>query len=374
MNDLELKLIDVLARRADEVDISPVDGFAERLSAGLTPTDPGAVAGARDPVEFGVEITGATSGATPRRRRIVQGMVAVVCAAAVVAALVVVARDGASTPGDAAGETRALDLAGSPLGEPSREEVALASNAGTYVPGSGPTEVTATGTYMSLHRCTSGESHSEGCDGLAGWAYVTGSADAAAVHYGLLETADALVVSALDDRFFLASAPISPSQEPPAAPAAWLIDSATGQRGALKWQDQPTTLTSADQVLALFPAPHPVPFYTGPPTRFLPRVIDQRDWTIRPLRVPADASAALAIHQPGSGRIWIGTAPDGGDVGLAYTDDGGASWTDVQLPATAASDQCGVVAGPLGHRGLAGGRSHRGPRRCDGEVDVESGD
>ena len=50
------------------------------------------------------------------------------------------------------------------------------------------------------------------------------------------------------------------------------------------------------------------------------------------MSVPEDATAALAIHQPGSGRIWIGTAPDGGDVGLAYTDDGGASWTDVELP------------------------------------------
>jgi hypothetical protein len=50
------------------------------------------------------------------------------------------------------------------------------------------------------------------------------------------------------------------------------------------------------------------------------------------LSVPENASAALAIHQPGSGRIWIGTAPDGGDVGLAYTDDGGATWTDVELP------------------------------------------
>jgi hypothetical protein len=62
------------------------------------------------------------------------------------------------------------------------------------------------------------------------------------------------------------------------------------------------------------------------------RIVDKRDWTIRPLSVPDDATPALAIHQPGSGRIWIGTAPDGGVVGLAYTDDGGASWTDVELP------------------------------------------
>ena len=86
-------------------------------------------------------------------------------------------------------------------------------------------------------------------------------------------------------------------------------------------------MDSAEQVLAL-PAPHP----DRSGQQFLPRVVDRRDWTIRPLSVPEDATAAVEIHQPGSGRIWIGTAPDGGDVGLAYTDDGGASWTDVELP------------------------------------------
>jgi hypothetical protein len=35
-----------------------------------------------------------------------------------------------------------------------------------------------------------------------------------------------------------------------------------------------------------------------------------------------------------SGRFWIGTAPAAGQVGLAYTDDGGASWTDVELPSS----------------------------------------
>jgi hypothetical protein len=50
------------------------------------------------------------------------------------------------------------------------------------------------------------------------------------------------------------------------------------------------------------------------------------------LRVPDDATAALSIAQAGLDRIWVGTAPEGGDVGLAYTDDGGASWTDVKLP------------------------------------------
>ena len=154
------------------------------------------------------------------------------------------------------------------------------------------------------------------CDGPKGWAYVTALVDGPGVHYGLLGIADDLVVSALDDRFFVASS-ASLSQDPPSAPAAWLIDSVTGQRGPLTWQDEPTTLNSAEQVLMLFPA-HSIPWDTDSGQRFLPRVVDRRDWTIRPLSVPDDASAALRIHQPGVGRIWIGTAPDGGEVGLAY--------------------------------------------------------
>ena len=172
---------------------------------------------------------------------------------------------------------------------------------------------------------------SAACDGPEGWAYVTGSADSSEVHYGLLGIADDLFLSALDDRLFVASS-ASFSQDPPSAPPAWLIDSVTGQRGPLTWVDQPTTLDSAEQVVVLFPSPNPIPWNTDSGRRFLPRVVDRRDWTIRPLSVPDDATAAVAIHQPGVGRVWIGTAPDGGDVGLAYTDDGGASWTDVELP------------------------------------------
>jgi hypothetical protein len=160
---------------------------------------------------------------------------------------------------------------------------------------------------------------------------VTASVDGVGVHYGLLGIADDLVLSALDDRFFVASS-ASLSPDPPSAPAAWLIESVTGERGPLTWQDEPTTLNTAEQVLVLFPSPNPIPFDTASGERFLPRVVDRRDWTISPLSVPDDATAAVRIHQPGSGRIWIGTVPDGGEVGLAYTDDGGASWTDVELP------------------------------------------
>ena len=161
--------------------------------------------------------------------------------------MVVISRDHTTAPADTP--------IPSPLEEPSRDEVAAASNAGVYVPGSGPTEVTATRSYVSLRTCDLPDAtliwH---CDGPEGWAYVTASVDGPGVHYGLLGIADDLVLSALDDRFFVAR-PASLSQDPPSAPAAWLIDSVTGQRGPLTWEDEPTTLNSAEQVLVLFPAP-----------------------------------------------------------------------------------------------------------------------
>ena len=98
-------------------------------------------------------------------------------------------------------------------------------------------------------------------------------------------------------------------------------------------------------MLVLSPAPNPIPEpWWLHAKRFLPRVVDRRDWTLRPLSVPEDATAALAIHQPGSGRIWIGTAPEGGHVGLAYTEDGGASWTDVELPSSLRPTSAELVA------------------------------
>ena len=275
--------------------------------------------------------------------------------------MVVISREHTTAPADAP--------VPSPLEEPSSDEVAAASNPGVYVPGSGPTEVTASRSYVSLRTCDPiGTDYDPvgGCAGPEGWAYVTGSVDSPGVHSGLLGTVDDLVLSALDDRLFVASA-ASFSQDPPSAPPAWLIDSVTGQRGPLTWQDEPTTLDSAEQVVVLFPAPNPIPWNTDYGEPFLPRVVDRRDWTIRPLRVPEDATGALAIHQPGLGRIWIGTAPDGGDVGLAYSDDGGASWTDVELPPSLRPTSAELVASKQG-RPLVGCRGHGGPRRGDERV------
>ena len=61
-------------------------------------------------------------------------------------------------------------------------------------------------------------------------------------------------------------------------------------------------------------------------------MIDGRDGTIRPLAVPDNASADVPVIQAGTGRIWIGTT-DRSDIGIAYSDDGGATWTHVALPA-----------------------------------------
>jgi hypothetical protein len=265
------------------------------------------------------------SGPRRRSRRVTHVVLAIAVAAAVVTTMIVISRDHTTAPADTPIPVP------SPLDEPSPDEVAAASNAGVYVPGSATTEVTATRSYVSLRRCAISGYPVQPCDGPEGWAYVTGSVDGLEAHYGLLGPADDLVVSAIDDGLFVASS-ASLSQDPPSAPSAWLIDSVTGHRGPLTWVDEPTTLDSAEQVVVLFPSPNPTPFDVDSGERFLPRVVDRRDWTIGPLSVPDDATAVLAIHQSGSGRIWIGIAPDGGEVGLAYTDDGGASWTGVEIP------------------------------------------
>jgi hypothetical protein len=50
------------------------------------------------------------------------------------------------------------------------------------------------------------------------------------------------------------------------------------------------------------------------------------------LAVPDDAASGLPVAHHGTGRVWVGTAPDGGLLGLAYSDDGGDTWTEVALP------------------------------------------
>jgi hypothetical protein len=61
---------------------------------------------------------------------------------------------------------------------------------------------------------------------------------------------------------------------------------------------------------------------------------------IRPMAMPSDFVDAAPIAQRGTGRVWVGVDPDpdpnpsgdGHGLGVAYTDDGGATWTRFALP------------------------------------------
>ena len=323
------------------------------IAAGIDPSE------STDPLEFAtLDIEPVSRRAGPTRRRpLIRAVVAVAAAAAVVVAtVVVISRDNGSSPSD----TPMSVVSSNPLEEPSPDEVERASDAATYMVGSGHTEVTPARNYVSLRRCDPQvtDQPAGGCDGTQGWAYVTGGADSPEVHYGLLGIADYLTLSALDDRLFVASTPSSTSLRQ-SGPAAWLIDSVTGQRGPLKWAEQPVTLNSPEQALVLFPAHHPNPYYF--PYNdffepFLPRVVDTRDWTIKPLSVPEDA-AALPIAQPGSGRIWISTPRP-----LRQARAG------LHRRRRRIVDRCRTSPNPQHRRGVFR-RSHRGPprrRRSDG--------
>jgi len=291
----------------------------------------------------------------PRRplRRVARGILLVAAAAAVVGGFVIITnREPRIMPLNPSPETVAVTSpattveAGTPasspspsiLREPSREEVSAASDISTYPPLSGQTEITTTRKFASLRSCVSTSESQERVDnGLEPvahpcseslWAYATGTDDGD-LHFGLLGEVDDVELSTVDERYFVASGRVPSSRDPGAPPLAWLIDSVTGARGALTWSNQPATLDGSTNALVLFDQPFPSFEYVEP---FLPRVVDPEAGTIRPLAVPADASAAIPIAQLGTGRIWVGTAPAGGDLGLAYTDDGGATWTHAAFP------------------------------------------
>ena len=218
------------------------------------------------------------------------------------------------------------------LTEPSAEEVALASDTGAYQPNSGPIRVSAADNFVELRTCRPSPfvgSTPSTCG--TEWAYITGSLDGGEVRRGLLGAAARPELYMLDDRFFVAME-IERGSRP--APLAWLIDSVSGRSAELSWRDEPTTISSRDQAVVIFDDPSPVSsmWSESPFERFLPRVVDARDGTIRPLAVPDNALAAVSVAQNGIGRIWIGTTPNGHDLGVAYSDDGGATWTEVTLP------------------------------------------
>lgn len=228
--------------------------------------------------------------------------------------------------GDASPFAAAIEASGVLTG-PSPDEVEQAMNSDLYKPDTGQSQVSLAGNYVSVRTCRStywsmrNVEPSPACpDGFpAGWTYETGNVDGVEVHHGLVGQATYLDVSVLDDRYFVVVD--RQDQGDPATPtAAWLIDAVSGKIGTLRWRDTPTTLGSPAQALLLCEGCSP------------PWVVDARDGTIQPLAVPDDAATDLPVAQPGTGRIWVGTAPDSGLLGLAYTDDGGQTWTDVALP------------------------------------------
>jgi hypothetical protein len=247
----------------------------------------------------------------------------------------------ATTPAVGSSFAAAIEASGV-LTIPSAEEVAQASNTSDFQPISGPTQVwAAAGNFVSLHTCRPSPNNPSTCSPTQ-WAYTTGSVDGGVVHRGLLGEADRPELYVLDDRFVVALE-ISPGSR--LSPKAWLIDSVSGGHAELTWRGEPTTITSDEQALVIFDDPSPVTnlWAEVPIERFLPRVVDARDGTIRPLSVPDEALADLSVAQSGTGRIWTGTSPDGRDLGVAYSDDGGATWAEVTLPAQLASDATDVA-------------------------------
>ena len=255
-------------------------------------------------------------------RRWVVSAAAVVGAAAVIAGIVVVTSGGPSKTASPTSLTfaEAIEASGV-LTSPSADEVAQATDDDLHET---QTQVSAAGNYVSLRRCRLEPDYAVSTCSFTGWAYVMGVVDDVEVHGGLLGEAGEvdLDLQVLDDRYFVASESSSDAQ---ALSRAWLIDAVSGKAGALSWSDEPTTLNSPAQALLLCQEK------CAPTDPGSPKVVDARDGTIRPLAMP-DNVPGLTVAQHGTGRIWVGTDPDGDGLGLAHSDDGGATWTEVALP------------------------------------------
>lgn len=223
-------------------------------------------------------------------------------------------------------------------------------------------QVSATGNYVALRRCRTSAVATCG----TGWAYIAGVSGSVETHAGLLGEAGALDLQVLNDRYFVASQSAPDSQAPS---AAWLIDATSGEATTLSWSDQPTTLNSPEQKLLLCQDsyntqcavtqvwdPDHEETYTDeissggstvtstyvvtgasvavPTGAGLPKVVDTGAGTIQPLFMPDNVVATgLNIAQHGTDRIWVGTDPEGAEgLALGYSDDGGATWSEVALP------------------------------------------
>jgi hypothetical protein len=243
---------------------------------------------------------------------------------------------GTSVPGTVAESSFAMTT-------PSVDEEAQATDVDLYWDGDVGMQISAVGNSVLLLRCR--DSASAVCG--TGWAYVTEVAGSDEVQGGLLGEASPvnLHLQLLDDRYFVAWESSADAQ---ARSTAWLIDAVSGAFGRLSWRDEPTTLNSPDQRLLLCeesysslntscavvrgPDDADGGWQFSPTDGGLPKVVDVRDGTIRPLAMPDSVVAGLPVAQHGTDRIWIGTNPDGDRLGLAYSDDGGTTWYDVALP------------------------------------------
>ena len=157
----------------------------------------------------------------------------------------------------------------------------------------------------------------------------------------------------LDDRFFVA-VETHPILEH--APTAWLIDSVSGGHAELTWRDEPTTLNSREQALVISDG-HGQRRDARTSSRrrrrshrlgaaFLPEsstVVTARfgRWPSPTTRRPIFRSCSPERAGSGSEQH-----PHGDDLGLAYSDDGGETWTEVAFPAQlrANSDELEQVA------------------------------
>jgi hypothetical protein len=209
---------------------------------------------------------------------------------------------------------RAIEASGV-LTSPSAEDIAQATQ---DLYRAAPTEMSETGNKVSLWTCR--PELSATCGNRV--VYLTQTADGVDVHRGVLGDANPalLLLHQLDGRYVVAWESAPDAQAPS---QAWLIDAVSGTAGALSWRDEPTTLDSPAQMVLL----------SGlPTTSALPKVVDARDGTIRPLAMPDDVVAGYAITYGDLDRIWVETDPAGGGFGLASSGDGGATWNDVALP------------------------------------------
>jgi hypothetical protein len=363
MNDVEQRLTDLLRARAERVRVTvelddvkvagPVDLVA--LERREQPRD-------RQISEDEVAEFGASEGRAdePMRGWPRRGLMRVAAAGIVVFAiglLAVAARQNRdSVPTDTVAPAVPFVLV-----SPSTVEQSQATDVDLYRHGDVGIQISASGNFVSLRRCR--ESASATCG--SGWAYVTRTAGDDQVQGGLLGEASPLNLhlQVLDDRHFVAWEAAANAQAPA---KAWLIDAVTGQAGRLRWRDEPATLQSPDQKLLLCDesysslATHCAVvrgsdaadggWRFSPTDGGLPKVVNLRDGTIRPLAMPDSVVAGLPVAQHGSNRIWIGTNAEGDRLGLAFSDDGGATWTDVQLPQPlrATSEELGTSLVPNG--------------------------